>query len=362
MLLLRGAASETDISHIGEAERRAWADPFLSSDGRQLVNQTRIITGSSAVQSVTWLHRNGRNDSSGALERLTAAALAAQSAAGWGLAAAGNNEADGQSLRVRCIESIRYSVGEEDQTQTSHKRNSGGDSDGDDEAGEKRARDEEGWHMDEWSVMTAVVVLSTSQLAARLRSTAAVAQLQRTCRRATCWFRSWDAHRSKPVLRGERHILVIELWQARNAAECDSGPPRQLPGGWATLCEPALQQMCHRLRCCGSAARWRTTPLGSLSKRRSWWPSAFLWEMAASAQAMQLLDELERADSDTATYSSSLESVTASPRQAVSRTAALVPNKTAEMPWSGRRTRTACGNPCSSTVATRRMPAGSFSK
>ena len=54
-------------------------------------------------------------------------------------------------------------------------------------------------------------------------------------------FRSWDAHRSTPVLRGERHILVLELWQGpptgRDSLE---GRPAELHGGRAQMCGPAL--------------------------------------------------------------------------------------------------------------------------
>ncbi len=338
MLLLRGAASDADIARVEEAERRAWADPFLSE--RQLVNQTRIITGSSAVQSVTWLHRNGKNDSSGALERLQEAALAAQSAAGWGLAPGDNEVSAGRSLHVRCIESIRYSVSEEDTAQGKHQRDAGGDSDVEGQAAVQRGRDEEGWHMDEWSVMTAVVVLSTSP---DLRGGAF--EIDRGSGPVTTElqtgdmlvFRSWDAHRSQPVLQGERHILVIELWQGpETPPNATAGRPGELDDGRATLCEPAMRadaSSAALLWFCSKAAdehsAWRLEQAAQLVGG-----SAFLWEMAASAQAMKLLDELEHANiDDTAVYSSSLAPVVASLRHAGElRTAALVPNKTAEMP------------------------------
>lgn len=194
--------------------------------------------------------------------------------------------------------------------------------------------------MDEWSVMTAVVVLSTSP---DLRGGAfeidrgsgpTATDLQTG---DMLVFRSWDAHRSKPVLRGERHILVIELWQGpETPPNATAGRPGELEGGRATLCEPAL-----RADASSAALLWFCS---KTADGRSAWQleqaaqlvaeSAFLWEMAASAQAMQLLDELEHADSDvTGVYSSSLASVMGSLRKAGElRTAALVPNKTAEMP------------------------------
>ena len=87
------------------------------------------------------------------MERLEAAALSAQQAAGWGLA-----ETLGP-LHIRCVESIRYVAA------------AGGPAAAADAAAAERALepapkategDEGGWHQDEWSVMTVVVVLSTT--------------------------------------------------------------------------------------------------------------------------------------------------------------------------------------------------------
>jgi hypothetical protein len=63
-------------------------------------------------------------------------------------------------LRVRCVESIRYSVRSEAEA-----RDEAEDEDGDVIATQSRSavgRDEEGWHQDEWSVMTLVVLISSS--------------------------------------------------------------------------------------------------------------------------------------------------------------------------------------------------------
>lgn len=342
-----GAASGADIARVEDAERRAWEDPFLSSEGRQLVNQTRIITGSRAVQSVTWLHRNGKNDSGGALERLQAAALEAQRAAGWGLAAADDNDADagGQLLNVRCIESIRYSVdgerGQTDPNQTILRRSDDGANDGENQASVKWTRDEEGWHMDEWSVMTAVVVLSTSpDLQGGAfeidRGAGPTATDLRTGDMLV--FRSWDAHRSKQVLHGERHILVIELWQGpETPPNATTGRPGELEGGRATLCEPALRADASSAAllwfCSKTADEAAAGRLAQAAQLVS--SSAYLWEMAAAAQSMKLLGELESAGSDGAAAfnSSSLSSVMASLRRAGElRTTALVPSPTAQMP------------------------------
>lgn len=98
MLLLRSALPPSELSQLLAAERAAWAD----TSEPHLVNRTRRITGSAAVQSVTWLHRH-RSFADGALERAEAAALAAQESAGWSRSLFG-------PLHVRCVESIRYSV------------------------------------------------------------------------------------------------------------------------------------------------------------------------------------------------------------------------------------------------------------
>ena len=95
MLLVRSALSPHELSQLLAAERAAWAD--TSEPG--LVNHTRRITGSAAVQSVTWLHRH-RGFADGAVERVEAAALAAQAAAaGWQL-----SRAQFGPLHVRCME------------------------------------------------------------------------------------------------------------------------------------------------------------------------------------------------------------------------------------------------------------------
>ena len=95
MLLVRSALSPHELSQLLAAERAAWAD--TSEPG--LVNHTRRITGSAAVQSVTWLHRH-RGFADGAVERVEAAALAAQAAsAGWQL-----SRAHFGPLHVRCVE------------------------------------------------------------------------------------------------------------------------------------------------------------------------------------------------------------------------------------------------------------------
>ena len=50
-------------------------------------------------------------------------------------------------------------------------------------------------------------------------------------------FRSWDAHRSTPLLRGRRHILVLEFWQVGSSgSNLASQLARPTEG-----CEPASQ-------------------------------------------------------------------------------------------------------------------------
>ena len=140
-ILLPRAVSEADIALLLAAERAAWNDSFLVDNG--LSNYTRIIAG--AEQSVTWLHRH-REDAGGAIERAEAAAVGAQERAGWALASQLNG--------VRCIESIRYAaIGKSAEPSEPglalNSANSGGGGD-------------EGWHTDEWSSLTAVVVLSAT--------------------------------------------------------------------------------------------------------------------------------------------------------------------------------------------------------
>ena len=140
MLLVRSALSPHELSQLLAAERAAWAD--TSQPG--LVNHTRRITGSAAVQSVTWLHRH-RGVADGAVERVEAAALAAQAAsAGWQF-----SRAHFGPLHVRCVESIRYSV-------------AGADADVEPSDGGAAAApsDEQGWHQDEWPAPTLTLALA----------------------------------------------------------------------------------------------------------------------------------------------------------------------------------------------------------
>jgi len=153
LAFVKQAVGPEDLANLLAAERAAWADPFIAAHG--LANHTRRITSSPVSQSVTWLHRQ-REAASGAIERVESAALAAQRDAGWGLA-----ETFGEgALSVRCIESIRYAVPAADKKTELQAAARGS---GDVRAGlAGTARNEEGWHTDEWSVLTLVVVLSTS--------------------------------------------------------------------------------------------------------------------------------------------------------------------------------------------------------
>jgi hypothetical protein len=212
MLLLRDAISMQDLAQVLKGERAAWADPFLTE--RELVNQTRRITGSPALQSVTWLHRQ-RAEAGGAIERVEAAAVAAQRAAGWAL---------GPPLHTRCVESIRYEIASSNPAvEEGGGERMGGGGDG--------SASDGGWHQDEWSILTAVLTIGASS---DLQGGEVEVDRGAGPRRAVglgpgdlLLFRSWDAHRSTPVMRGNRHILVIELWQVRPPfAIARTVPPR----------------------------------------------------------------------------------------------------------------------------------------
>ena len=194
IILVPNALSSDDTGQILAAEIEARSDPFLEE--HDLINRTRRITGSRATQSVTWLHRH-RIAASGVIERAERIALAAPDEAGWGL------QAHVGPLGTRCIESIRYLLDDDHHPQPSARRASSTiDSTAD--------LDLEGWHQDEWSVLTAVTLLSTTadleggeievDRGAGTRTASAVAVGDMLI------FRSWDAHRSTPLLRGGAFI------------------------------------------------------------------------------------------------------------------------------------------------------------
>lgn len=144
MLLSRSIVPDNDVAQILAAESAAWVDSFLVEHG--LTNRTRRISGSRGIQAVTWLHRS-RAHAGGAIERVESSALSMANGAGWRLQMLG-------PLHLRCVESIRYAVTDD-----------AGDGEGDDLAhthDDGGVADDEGWHQDEWSVLTAVVVLSTT--------------------------------------------------------------------------------------------------------------------------------------------------------------------------------------------------------
>ena len=134
MLLVRSALPPRELSQLLTAERAAWAD----TSEPHLVNRTRRITGSAAVQSVTWLHRH-RSFADGALERAEAAALAAQESAGWTRSLFG-------PLHVRCVESIRYAVaGADAEAESTEEAEAGRSEQGRSDEVSGRS-DEQGWH------------------------------------------------------------------------------------------------------------------------------------------------------------------------------------------------------------------------
>ena len=321
MLLLRDAVPAQDLGMLLRAERQAWRDPLLVQHG--LVNHSRTLTGSPSMQSVTWLHRH-RAFAGGVFGRLEEAALAAQEAAGWALTGLG-------PLHARCIESIRYSAADDGEPQ--RRRLASGNSD---EFGSHH-HDEIGWHQDEWSVLTAVLTLAVSpdmeggeMEVDRGGGPTRAEGLQPG---DLLLFRSWDAHRSTPVLRGERHILVLELWQGpptgRDSLE---GRPAELHGGRAQMCGPALAtdpSSAALLWFCSQAA---PDDAGLLLARSAELAggSAYLWELAAAALAIPLLEQLSAVGADAA---KSLARMTgALGRAGELRTAALVPNVDARPP------------------------------
>jgi hypothetical protein len=153
-------------------------------------------------------------------------------------------------------------------------------------------------------------------------------------------FRSWDAHRSTPVLQGERHILVIEFWQGPpTTASSAEGRPADLPGGRRVLCGPAVAAdaaSAALLWDCSKTADDNAAELLDHAARLVA-GSAFLWEMAAAAASIPLLAQLEEstdADTDnTAGAMPDLSPIASKLRRAgVLRTEALVPNTTATAP------------------------------
>ena len=144
-------------------------------------------------------------------------------------------------------------------------------------------------------------------------------------------FRSWDAHRSTPVvskryptnihhkhtltisrddfqsiacvlqLQGERHILVIEFWQGpETAASSTHGRPADLPGGRGALCGPAVAAdpaSAALLWDCSKTASDDAAQLLDHAARLVA-RSAFLWEMAAAAATIPLLAQVRGPQND----------------------------------------------------------------
>lgn len=325
MLLSRMAVPEEDITGVLAAERAAWDDPTLLE--HSLVNRTRRITGSRVTQSVSWLHRHGAA-AGGSIERVQAAALAAVEAGGWELDSLG-------ALHVRCVESIRY-----DEITLDDPLSELGEH-------EPHGTDAEGWHQDEWSVLTAVLVLSTS---ADLRGGDIEVDRGSGPRRTESMlagdlvvFRSWDAHRSTPLLQGRRHILVLELWQGPpTTAPSTEGRPAELPastiarlGGSGSsardaVCGPALEadgSSAALLWFCAKSAGKHASGL-LLRAAEAVASNGYLFELAAAALALTVLDEL-----GAGTETPSLAALVGALRRASRlRTAALVPDPSARAP------------------------------
>ena len=311
-LTLPGALQPADIAQIFVAERSAWRDSFLVE--HDLANHTRQITESRVHQSVTWLHRH-RGDAGGVIERLEASALAAAAEAGWKLDVLGE-------LHVRCVESIRYVVDAVADT-----------------SAPDAASEVEGWHQDEYSVLTAVATLSTT---AELRGGEIEVDRGGGAARASgsfagdlVLFRSWDAHRSTPMVRGARHILVLEWWQGPpTLADAKVGRPaeRALPPAIrdARFCASALAAdsisaallwFCAKAEG-ASAAGWLQRAAAVVGE------NAYLWELAAASLAVATLDEL-----GSAPEAPSLRGLTvALQRAGTLRTAARVPDEYATLP------------------------------
>lgn len=315
MLLLRDAVPTHDLGMLIRAERQAWTDPFLAE--HDLVNHSRTLTGSPSTQSVTWLHRH-RAFAGGVFDRLEEAALAAQEAAGWALGGLG-------PLHVRCIESIRYSAtaGGEPQRQRVASDES----------------DEIGWHQDEWSVLTAVLTLAVSpdMEGGEMEVDRGGGPTRAEGLRPgdLCLFRSWDAHRSTPLLRGERQILVMELWQGQTTGpDSPEGRPAELHGGRPRWCGPALvadPSSAALLWFCSKAAADDAGLLLSKSAELVG-GSAYLWELAAAALAIPLLDELRASGTKSLATKSFARMTAALGRAGKLRTAALVPDVDARPP------------------------------
>jgi hypothetical protein len=315
-LLIRGAVSSTDIQHMLAAQQAAWEDPFLAE--HYLVNHTRQISG--VQQSVTWLHRH-HGEAGNVIGNVVLAALEAEENAGWSIA-----EQLGP-LNIRCTESIHYEVTDDQQ---GHEGNEQQMKEG--QGGWKQHQS--GWHQDEGSVLTIVLAISSTpdieggtleidrgggpQRVVPLQSGDMVI------------FRSWDAHRSNVVQRGERHIVVIELWSGPlTAAHSVVGRP-DLEGGQTGLCSravvvdpgsAALLWSCSK-ESSANAAQLLEGAAGLVSD------SAFLWEMSAAANAISLLDEL-RAGVEVPSLS---DLASALHRASELRIKALVPSRMAQVP------------------------------
>lgn len=202
---------------------------------------------------------------------------------------------------------------------------------------------DEGWHQDEWSVLTLVLLISKSEdlVGGELELDRGDGPILSGDISAgdLLVFRSWDAHRSVPVTRGNRHVVVVELWQGNlNTADGTVGRPVDLEPATGTaanlFCGPALRadhSSAALLWFCSDAFGNTGTEIGPEllhDAAATVGRSAYLWELAAAATALQVLDELA-AGSESPSLGSLITQLTAAARL---RQAALIPDPTAVLP------------------------------
>ena len=135
----------------------------------------------------------------GLIERIEAAALVAAQVRGWKLA-----DSLG-ALHVRCVESIRYAVTSDPAVVSLAPEEIDASESGTSPEIEvhEETEDAEGWHQDEWSILTVVLMLSTAnQRGGNIEVDRGKGPLRAEpmIPGDLIVFRSWDAHRSTPLL------------------------------------------------------------------------------------------------------------------------------------------------------------------
>jgi len=183
----------------------------LAGGNDQVVNQTRQFGNGAdylAGHRVTYLDPSRGHLAEVVLPKLLATAARADHRAGWRLLAGGHRVV--QQLTPRCAELIEYEAFEAD-PQRSHSL---------------------GWHSDGSTLLTVAVALSNAAdydggefeihpSEGKGTGHSSVVAVNRPAPGDALVWRGWEEHRVRPLQRGLRRVLVVELWRQPSHASLE---------------------------------------------------------------------------------------------------------------------------------------------